>query len=253
MPHLRTAKQHCDQDITRAIALRTHANTLPAGGVKDDILRASWMMAVGASDAYFSDVYADLVARTLRAKELEPNVNIPDRLSNLKVPAVTLIREARGGWRWRMAARELIENEHVLSLEKIRQLLGQFFRKGYKILSVETIAEWLQHADAKSRLFGLTGARYRALTPQARGKAKKDAFEQFDECYTAIFQRRHDCIHNCDRPKTALQRINESVVKKRIEDVSFLIERCHDALTAEFPIYLKNLGFSGAVRAQVLA
>lgn len=28
------------------------------------------MMAVGACDAYFSDAYADLISRTLRAKEL---------------------------------------------------------------------------------------------------------------------------------------------------------------------------------------
>ena len=62
------------------------------------------MMAVGASDAYFCDAYADLIARTLQAKQLQPTVTIPDRLSKLKVPVIAVIRQAEGGWRWRMAA-----------------------------------------------------------------------------------------------------------------------------------------------------
>src|ERR1051326_4384268 len=103
MPLLATAKNHFDDDIRRARALRTTAIALaqaetaaiplpapnpaalpPAvatavGGVgtggapavqaepvSKDVLRASWMMAVGALDAYFSDAYADVISRTLR-------------------------------------------------------------------------------------------------------------------------------------------------------------------------------------------
>jgi len=115
---LNTALLHFNEDIGRATALNAHAEPMAAGIVRDDILRAAWMMAVGACDAYFSDAYADLVSRTLQAKALHPAMAIPDRMNNLKIPVVAVIGERRiyGGWRWRMAARELIEDENVLSL-----------------------------------------------------------------------------------------------------------------------------------------
>jgi hypothetical protein len=85
-----TAKAHFDQDIVRSRALHTHSAGMAAGVLKDDVLRAAWMMAVGASDAYFSDAYADLISRALRAKELQPAIGIPDRLNNLLMPNPSL-------------------------------------------------------------------------------------------------------------------------------------------------------------------
>ena len=131
---LDTAISHFLDDIKRAKSLLVHARTVPVGVLRDDILRAVWMMSVGACDAYFSDAYADLVSRTIRAKELEPSIPIPDRLNNLKVPVIAILRPANGGWRWRMAARELIEEENVLSLMKGRQLF-KFFQKVAQALS----------------------------------------------------------------------------------------------------------------------
>src|SRR5437762_13205042 len=121
---LDTALLHFNEDIARAAALHAHALPMAAGRVRDDILRSAWMMAVGACDAYFSDAYADLVSRTLQAKVLHPAMAIPDKMNNLKIPVVAVLRETRtyGGWRWRMAARELIEDENVLSLTKIKGL-----------------------------------------------------------------------------------------------------------------------------------
>jgi len=248
---LDTAKRHFDDDIARSRALLGHATPMGDSTLKDDILRAAWMIAVGACDAYFSDAYADLIARTLQAKDLQPNVSIPSRLDNLRLPVNAIIRQARGGWRWRMAARELIENENVLSLERIKQLFNHFFRKTHKIITQETVETWILHPDAKQRLFGISKSGYRRLTGNAKGQAKKDALERFQSSFDAIFQRRHVCIHNCDRPKIALQRIDAGTVKKRIEDVTYLVERCHEALIAEFPVYLRDLGFIGATRNRV--
>lgn len=248
---LGTALNHFTDDVRRARDLRAHAATLPLGVLKDDVLRSSWMMAVGACDAFFSDAYADLVSRAIRAKELQPAVVIPNRLNNLRIPVTAILRPAANGWRWRMAARELIEDENVLSLEKIRALFNHFFRKNHKLLAQDTIAAWITHRDARSRLFGLTATQFRALSQAQVGAAKKNALEHFEERFEVTFQRRHDCIHNCDRPKIALQAIGEVSVRKRIEDIDFLVRRCHDALVSEFPTYLAGLGFSGAVRAQV--
>lgn len=248
---LDTAKTHFDQDIARARALLMHAQGLPLGMLADDILRAAWMMGVGACDAYFSDAYADLISRTLRAKDLQPAVTIPDRLNNLKVPVTAILRQAHGGWRWRMAARELIESENVLSLEKVRSLFNHFFRRGHKLLNQDTIERWILHPQAKSRLFGLTPTQYRARPAADKAQAKKDAIEQFELHFEEIFQRRHDCIHNCDRPKIAVQQIQATAVMKKLQDIEFLVYRCHEAFLTEYPTYLNGLGFSAPTRNQV--
>lgn len=250
---LNTALLHFNEDIGRATALHAHAAPMAAGTVPNDILRAAWMMAVGACDAYFSDAYADLVSRTLQAKALHPAMAIPDRMNNLKIPVIAVIGEGRtyGGWRWRMAARELIEDENVLSLKKIKELFNQFFPDGGKLMTTATIEPWILHRDARVRQFGISKTAYRALAAGAKGSARGKALDKFQAYFADIFQRRHDCIHNCDRPKVALQPITAATVEKRIEDVSFLVRRCHADLLAAFPLYLRRCAVPGAVRARV--
>ncbi|WP_156000541.1 hypothetical protein [Thioalkalivibrio sp. ALRh] len=248
---LDTAINHFSDDLSRARSLLTHAGTVAAGDVRDDILRATWMMCVGACDAYFSDAYADLVSRAIRAKEQEPKIQIPDRFNNLKVPVTAILRQANGGWRWRMAAREMIEEENVLSLVKIRQLFNHFFRKPHKLLVADNLEQWILHSESKQRLFGISSTKYRALNPSQKGKARKSALEKLDDRFELIFQRRHDCIHNCDRPKVSPQPISNTAVKKVAEDVEFLVNRCHEALRQEFPVYLTGLGFSAVTRNRV--
>jgi hypothetical protein len=248
---LNTALAHFNDDIARGRALHTHASAMAPGVLTDDIFRSAWMMAVGACDAYFSDAYADLVSRAIRAKELQAAVQIPDRLNNLKVPVTAVLRQANGGWRWRMAARELMEDQNVLSLNKIRELFNHFFRTGHKLLNQSTISAWVTHRDARRRLFGVTATEFRAAPQVNRGGICADALQQFEDRFETIFQRRHDCIHNCDRPKVAMQSITAIEVHKCVQDIEFLVRRCQDAFLIEFPLYLQGLGFNGATRAQV--
>lgn len=209
------------------------------------------MACVGASDAYFCDAYADLIARTLRAKDIEPNIALPSRLGNLQVPVTAVIREA-GGWRWRMAARELIERENVLSLGQIKGLFNHFFRPSTKIMNPSTIEPWILHVHSKQRLWGISKANYRALPDDAaKARARDKAVNNFKERLAAIFQRRHDCIHNCDRPRVALQAISKTSVTKVIDDIEFLVDRCHEAFQAEFSEYLSGCGFSAVTRNAV--
>ena len=248
---LETALSHFDDDIARAYALHQHGASLTQEPLRSDILRSSWMVAVGACDAYFSDAYADLVSRAIRAKEREANVEIPDRLNNLKVPVTAILREHEDGWRWRMAARELIEDENVLSLGQIQRLFNHFFRKSHKLVNKDTLEPWIVHPKAKNRLFGISATEYRKLNASQKGKKRADALEKFHSRFEVIFQRRHDCIHNCDRPKVSPQPIGDTQVAKVIEDIEFLVRRCHGALLAEFPEYLKGLGFSSVTRNRV--
>lgn len=250
MPALATAKAHFNNDLARARVLHEHARQQPEGTLRDDVLRSAWMFGVGAADAYFSDAFADLIARTLRAKDLEPAVPIPDRLNKLKVPVIAVIRR-NDSWRWRMAARELIEDENVLSIEKIKHLFNHFFAETTKIISKATIEDWLRHADASDRVFGITRANYDALNAQQKDAAKKAAVDKFTRRMGAVFQRRHDCIHNCDRPKVAPQKIGPTLTRRALDDISFLVERAHEALLAEFPQYLSRCGFGAVTRNQV--
>ncbi len=255
MPILTTPRAHFQEDMARAAALVTHADPLPPSDTRNDVMRAAWMMGVGALDAYFCDAYADLIARTLQAKQIQPAVNIPDKLSNLRVPVHAIIRGAGNeNWRWRMTARELIEDHTVLSIEKIKSLLNQFFSEGNKLFGESSFDSWILHGEHKQRLFGISRPAYRATQNQARHQARKAAKEVFQDRYERIFQRRHDCIHNCDRPKVA---VDSSIVtsgggvSKVLYDISFLVNRCHDALGAHYSGYLANMGFSGVTRNRV--
>lgn len=135
---------HFDQDVTHARVLVNHAHGLPQSTLRDDIFRASWMMAVGASDAFFCDAYADLITRTLQARQIQQTFQITDRMLNLRVPAIAVIRTAAtDNWRWRMAVREIIEDETVLSITKIKNLLNQFFRDNQKPFSNDNFDKWI--------------------------------------------------------------------------------------------------------------
>ena len=247
---LGTAKQHFDEDIQRARDISAHAAALQAGRLKDDLFRSSWMTAVGASDAFFCDAYADLVTRTLRAKDRQPDGNLQDKLNNLKVPIIAVLNTSNG-WRWRMAAREIIEKENVLSIKRIKDLLNIFCRDGNKLLTQETIENWILHGDMRQRHFGISQPQYNQKQGGDKNKAKKLALEHLVRRMQSIFQRRHDCIHNCDRPKYAIQAITEDKTNKAIEDVAFLVNRCTDHLRDEYPQYLTARGFTGATRNYV--
>ncbi|WP_135503043.1 hypothetical protein [Roseovarius aestuariivivens] len=247
---LGTAKQHFDEDIQRARDIQAHASGLQGGRLKDDLLRSAWMVGVGASDAFFCDAYADLITRTLRAKERQPSGNLQDKLNNLKVPVVAVLNSS-SGWRWRMAAREMIEKESVLSIQQIKDLLNIFCREHHKLLTQESVESWILHADTKQRHFGISKQAYQQTPAGGKAKLKKNALEKFGRRMQSVFQRRHDCIHNCDRPKSAVQPISADAAQKALEDVSFLVNRCTDHMRAEYTQYLTSKGFTGQTRNHV--
>lgn len=182
---------------------------------------------------------------------MEPAVVLPNRLNDLKLPVTAVLSQSRGGWRWRMAARELIEDENVLSLQKIRQLFNHFFRINQKLLNKDSLEAWILHRDARSRLFGITAAQYRAIPNPQKTHAREKAMEHLQEHFNGIFQRRHDCIHNCDRPKVALQSVGDVTVEKKLYDIEFLVTRCQEAFLLEFPEYLRICGFGAVTRNRV--
>jgi hypothetical protein len=247
---INTAKLHFDEDIGRARSLHLHAVQVQEDLLKNDILRSAWMLAVGASDAFFCDAYADLITRTLRAKDLQPSGNLEGKLKNLKVP-VSVFLSTRGGWRWRMAAREMMERESVLSIQQIKDLLNSFCRINNKILTSETIVGWATHDQARHRMFGCTRHQFNNLEGQNLNTQKKKSLDKLQKRMQSIFQRRHDCIHNCDRPRNALKRISADSTLKAIDDIDFVVNRCVEHLRREFPLFLADCDFSAQTRNAV--
>lgn len=240
---LQTPINHFEQDILRAKNLVGHAAGLPAGVIREDVLRSAWMMAVGSLDAYFCDAYGDLLARTFRAKKSQPAVSLPPKLKSLKVPIpVVLDNNLNDGWLWRMIARGLIEKDNVLAISKITDLFNVFFRKGHKLFTSDgaPLDRWIMRQQSRHRLFGFQRTIYRRTTGTAKANLKHQALEHMESRFTTIFQRRHDCIHNCDRPKVAVQRSNitPTYIRDVIDDIEYIVHRCQEEFISEFPIFL---------------
>jgi hypothetical protein len=238
-------------DLQRAQSLREHASGLPARTreerlLRDDVLRSAWMFAVGAMDAYFCDAYADLVAATLQAKSYEAAVVLPEFVTKIKVPVVTILAPyaARTNWRWRMAARAMLADQTSLDLGRIKSWFNPFLKPG-PIFFKEVVPTWVTKRGATMRLFGVDPARYRPAD-QAR------VTEAFRGRFESIVQRRHDCIHTCDRPLNAPQRIHSAgTVANVIRDVDFIVENCDTHIDTEFRSWLRRAGFTNATINQV--
>lgn len=202
------------------------------------------MFAVGAVDAYFSDAYADIVTATALSKQRQKNITLPDPIQDIRVPirAVLETYDARD-WRWRMAARELVDTKNFLSLEAIQKAFNPFLLDHDKFFG-DTIEPWMQHPEATIRLFGMSAVDYSALEPAAQVEKKKTIVKpQFLERFKDIFQRRHDCIHNCDRPRLKPQPLTRaSTVEKVVKDAEFLVHRCDEHIVEKFPAFLRKCG-----------
>lgn len=254
-----TALNHFRQDAGRARAIVVHADGLPVGIadeqlLRSDLLRSAWMYAVGALDAYFCDAYTDIIAATIISKSRQPTILLPDFFYDIKFPVRAILEPYTNNenWRWRMAARKMMERETVLRLKTIQDLFNKFFRPGHKFFR-DLIDHWMKSAYAKKRLFGITRDAYLALPSEAdRQAAISDAWDQMQERYRNVFQRRHDCIHNCDRPKVLPQPLKRAgTVIKVIQDVEFLVPRCDEHIESEFRVFLRGLGCKPATIARV--
>ncbi len=251
-----TALQHFTEDIARARAIVTHADPLPHATpsetlLRSDLLRSAWMFAVGSLDAYFCDAYTDIIAATASSKSRQQAITLPEWVYEVKFPLRAILEEYDNeNWRWRMAARKKMERENVISLAAVQTLFNKFFRKGHRFFR-DQLDTWMTRPDAKIRLFGISPADYIAKTPQDKQAAREAAIDQFDERFHSIFQRRHDCIHNCDRPRMSPQPLDKGgTVLKVVQDVEFLVNRCDEHINTEFRVFLDGVGCSVATITQ---
>ena len=251
-----TALQHFLEDIARAKAIVVHADPLSHATdaetlLRSDLLRSAWMFAVGALDAYFCDAYTDIIAAMASSKDRQPAITLPEWAYDIKFPLRAVLEQySNANWRWRMAARRMMERENVISLKAVQDLFNRFFRKGYRFFR-DQLDNWMSRPDARIRLFGVSSADYIVKPPQGKANARDAAIDQFEERFRTIFQRRHDCIHNCDRPRVSPQPLDKGgTVLKVIQDIEFLVNRCDEHINSEFKEFLSGVGCSSATIAQ---
>jgi len=135
-----------------------------------------------------------------------------------------------------------MERENVLSLDEVKKLFNKFFRDHHRFFG-DLIDAWISHPQATKRLFGVTSTAFAASNLAAQDAARRVAKAQLEERFEKIIQRRHDCIHNCDRPKMAPQPlVKGGTVIKVTEDVEFLVSRCDEHINAEFREFLRGCG-----------
>lgn len=254
-----TAKRHFDEDLARAESLVRHARALAAVTVddrmlRDDVLRSGWMFAVGAMDAYFCDAYVAILGSTIMAKSLQPAIELPLWVRGIKIPIGGFLETYahRPNWRWRMSIRGLMERDNVLSLSKVQQMFNPFFRDGHKLFR-GVIDQWLRLPSVTARLLGTTRTAYLALQAQAdRNRAQTTAVARLTARMEEVIQRRHDCIHNCDRPRVRPQAIEAvGTVTNVIRDVRFLVHNSDNHIDAEFRQFLNGIGCNAATRNAV--
>lgn len=122
-----------------------------------------------------------------------------------------------------------------------------------KILSQDMAENWLLNQGAKQRLLGISSTNYRKLNQADKNKRKKAMVEKIGERFSQIIQRRHDCIHTCDRPRKSLQAIAAVDVEKAIEDIEFLVSNLDPHINKNLRRHLLSIGCSRTTVRRVKA
>ena len=137
-----------------------------------------------------------------------------------------------------------MEMDNVLSLDRVQGLFNKLLSKGNRLYEDTLLGAWIAAQPGTSRrLFGYTARDYARLAGTNKADATKAARQRLLDRFNCIIQRRHDCIHNCDRPKHALQKVGgPNSVKKVVDDVEFLVSRCNDLFDRELTTHLTSMG-----------
>ncbi len=188
----------------------------------DDIGRVSVAFGVGALDAYLCDAFVDTLARCLKSCRHNGH-GPPAGYERLELPIGPLMADypVRSNWSLRMAARALMEKGNLLQLGRLKELFNPALPTGQKL--------WLDLAPQfvalnRKRLSGFRRDEYSALTGHDKSMGPKRVSTSVLKRVGEIVQRRHDIVHNCDRPRSAKQRLSLGQAKGMLIDVHDFIK-----------------------------
>lgn len=228
-----TARKHFEDDFQRVESIFKHGCELISNGVRptgEDLLRHSVAMAVGALDAYLCDAYIDTLTRTLRAYRKGTLPRLPAAYAKTLLPAGPLLArhyQVRHGWTLRMAARQAMEKDNLLRVGRLKDLFNPALAPGQK-LWLDLLPIYL--ALGRRRLTKHLQAEIAGARPADRPELRKTSASTILIRVGSIVQRRHDIVHNCDRPKNAIQDMRRNSAKGMLNDLSGFIRILDDHL-----------------------
>lgn len=217
------ARTHFDEDILRAGAVLATAelNGL-SESVRSDLRRNAVAAAVGALDAYLCDAYVDLLAGALVRARTNAS-SLPSAYRKELLPAGPLLAayNQRPNWGLRMAARLRMEKDNMLQIGRVPDMFNPALPNGQKLWN-DLMPQYF--ALNRKRLTHYTAAEFATVPAQQKDKALRKARGTLTERIGIIIQRRHDIVHNCDRPRQAVTSLTQAAATKMIRDVRDPIE-----------------------------
>ena len=224
-----TYRRHFNDDMDRVIAILDHANTLSGvASLVRDLRLSAIAMAVGAMDAYFCDAYADCLTAVLQTYVRGDWRGIlPDVYSKVRLPGGIILsvkQTKRPLWRIRMAAEGIMEKDNMLDVSRFAPSLNGILDPSDKLW--HSIMPDIVHKTSPD----FTGIHKNVIKPSANqidestGTMKKKLSQ--------IIQLRHDWIHNCGRPKEAIESYynTDGKVRRPIEWIRTLVCTVDDHL-----------------------
>jgi hypothetical protein len=222
----KTARKHFDQDLQRVGSMLALALGQPAGSelLVGDLRRQAVAMAVGALDAYLCDAYADVLTRTLRACREGTLANLPAGYYKTLLPAGPLLAKQylRENWGLRMAARKVIERDNMLRTSRLADMFNPGLAPSAKLWEPALLDKYV--ALRRRRMTKHVAKELAALKGKDREKAYRRVEGRLRSRVDAIIQRRHDIVHNCDRPKQAPQKMSHELADRMVEDIKAFVE-----------------------------
>lgn len=204
----------------------------------NDVRLSAVAMSVGAMDAYFCDAYVDCFTSVLRAyangewEEGWPNGYLKQELpaeQALDALRQSSTRSDRPLWALRMAARNIMEKNNMLSIGRIKSQFNPILPDSQKLW--QRFVDKLIAYDYK-RFTGIYKSELDKLSGQELGKARKKAINHFKQRVGNTIQKRHDWIHNCGRPKVAIKDLTHQQALERIREVGILVR--------EFDVHIRD-------------
>lgn len=178
--------------------------------------------------------YVDCLTKVLRAYVRgEWPGELPSFYKNERLPAGEVLdtsRKARPAWGIRMAARSVMERDNMLSLSRVDEMFNPVLPAGQKLWA-DFIGSVLVHG--KKHLTGpKSAAQIAALDGKFKKAATKKAIATLKNRITSIIEIRHDWIHNCGRPKSAIVKYSDGQARVRIGDIRLFVEAFDDHIEA---------------------
>jgi hypothetical protein len=120
-----------------------------------------------------------------------------------------------------MAARKVMERENVLAISKVDDLFNPILPTGQKLWE-DFIPQLILHNRKKFTLH--TSTSWAAVLPANKSKEAKKAIDIFKKRISSIVQIRHDWIHNCGRPRQAINNLTRLQALSAMRDIQTFID-----------------------------